>query len=166
MVVSYLHNKSLHTQTSLLKELAAAYPGLHFKPGHHYAWSAKTNTVSYKNAGAGETEDMAALIHEVAHADLAHSNFDDDFALLQLEVAAWQRAKVLAGEYGVHLDEDYIQDCLDTYRDWLHARAKCPTCGVVSLQAKGGIYTCFNCKTAWKVPKSQLCRVRRTVVRS
>jgi hypothetical protein len=167
MAVSSSPSKNSHTHSKLLSDLSEAYPQLRFRSGLHYSWSAKSNTIQYidqkKTVSAVDT---AALLHEVAHADLAHDSFRDDFELLQLEVAAWQRAKEIGLNYGVAIDEEHIQDCLDTYRDWLHARAKCPTCSVVSIQTNQGLYQCFNCKTSWKVPKSQLCRVRRTVVKS
>lgn len=162
MAVSSSQNKSLPTQTKLLSLFKSSYPKLIFKVGQDFAWSPKSATITYISDNAGEPDNTYALIHELAHADLGHSSYDDDFSLLRLEVAAWERAKEIAVSVGVKIDTEHIEDCLDTYRDWLHARAKCPTCGVVSLQAKDGAYTCFNCKTGWKVPKSQLCRVRRT----
>ena len=162
MGVSSLQNKSLPTQTKLLAVFRASYPGITFKPGADFAWSPKLHTITYIEDSAPNPAHAYALIHEVAHAKLEHNTFSDDFNLLQLEVAAWEQAKQIGLSVDIPIDEEHIQDCLDTYRDWLHARAQCPTCGVVSLQAKNGSYTCFNCKTSWKVPKSQLCRVRRT----
>lgn len=164
MAVSSLQNKSFPTQANLLKTLSLAYPGIVFKPGTNFAWSPKLQTITYVIDKANEPTHAYALLHEVAHAKLAHNTFTDDFNLLQLEVAAWEQAKQIGLSVDIPIDEDHVQDCLDTYRDWLHARAQCPTCGVVSLQAKDGSYTCFNCKTGWKVPKSQLCRVRRTKI--
>lgn len=166
MVVSSLQNKSLPTQTKLIKLFARNYPAISFASGNEFAWSPKSMTITYIESTSKLPALSFALIHEVAHADLDHNTYKDDFNLLQLEVAAWERAKDLAKPLNIEIDEDHIQDCLDTYRDWLHSRAKCPVCGVVSLQANDGSYTCFNCKTGWKVPKSQLCRVRRTLVHS
>jgi hypothetical protein len=162
MAVLSSQNKSLPTQAKLLKKFSSDYPALHFKAGTDFAWSPKSHTITYIKDTTREPINTYALIHEVAHADLEHNTFSDDFSLLRLEVAAWERAKQISQSVSVEIDEEHVQDCLDTYRDWLHARAQCPTCGVVSLQAKDGSYTCFNCKTGWKVPKSQLCRVRRT----
>ena len=107
-----------------------------------------------------------ALLHEIAHAQLEHKKYGTDFSLLKLETQAWSLAKQISIRYNVTIDEDYVQDCLDTYRDWLHKRAKCPTCGVVSLQRKDLIYQCFNCSTNWQVPRSPLCQVSRRIVKT
>lgn len=164
MAALSLQNKNLPTQAKLLESFQNTYPGITFLPSTDFAWSPKRATISYILDSTGEPIHTYALIHEVAHADLGHNTFDDDFSLLTLEVAAWERAKQIGVSVAVEIDEEHIQDCLDTYRDWLHSRAKCPACGVVSMQAKDGSYTCFNCKTGWKVPKSQVCRVSRRVI--
>lgn len=164
MVALSSQSKSLPTQAKLLRLFTKQYSALHFKAGHDFAWSPKLATITYVEDTGANPDNIYALLHEVAHADLAHNTYSDDFNLLQHEVSAWERAKQIGLSVGVSINEDHIQDCLDTYRDWLHARAKCPTCGIVSLQATDGAYTCFNCKTGWKVPKSQLCRVSRRVI--
>jgi hypothetical protein len=165
MVVSSLQNKNLPTQAKLLKVFKSSYPGIIFMAGSEFAWSPKNAVISYVAETKNNPLSSYALMHEVAHADLGHSTYDDDFSLLKLEVAAWERAKEIGLANNLPVDDEHIQDCLDTYRDWLHARAQCPACGTVSLQAKDGSYTCFNCRTGWKVPKSQLCRVSRRVIR-
>jgi S-adenosylmethionine/arginine decarboxylase-like enzyme len=162
MAVSSLQNKNLPTQAKLLKVFKSTYPNVGFKAGSEFTWSPKSATITYVIDESKDPIHTYALLHEIAHADLHHNTFNDDFDLLQLEVAAWERARAIGISVNIAIDEEHMQDCLDTYRDWLHARAQCPACGVVSLQAKDGSYTCFNCKTGWKVPKSQLCRVRRT----
>ncbi len=164
MAVSSLHNKSFPTQASLVAAFKSKLPEVTFKAGAHFAWSPKNTTITYVKDSSNEPSNAYALIHEIAHAELGHDSFSDDFGLLALEVAAWSKAKDLATSVNVTIDEEYVQDCLDTYRDWLHARAKCPTCGVVSLQVNEGTYSCFNCKTSWTVPKSQACRVSRRII--
>lgn len=164
MAASSLQSKSFPTQASLLTTFKKQLPAVAFMAGPHFAWSPKNSTITYIKDSSNDSANTYALIHEIAHADLGHQSFSDDFGLLALEVAAWSRAKELATSVSIVIDEDYIQDCLDTYRDWLHARAKCPTCGVVSLQVNEGSYSCFNCKTSWSVPKSQACRVSRRII--
>jgi len=145
----------------LLAEIAADYPDLSFIESAHFAWHAGKKHVSYKKTDKNITHSMFALLHEIGHALLNHSDYAHDIELLQLEVAAWDRARVLAERYDIELDEDYLQDCLDTYRDWLHLRATCPTCFGRSLQASDTRYRCFNCQTEWQVTRSRLCRPYR-----
>ncbi len=77
---------------------------------------------------------MWALLHEAGHAKLNHVTYNSDIELVLLEAIAWNEAETLAKEFNEQIDPDYIQDCLDTYRDWLHQRSTCPRCGIVSFQ--------------------------------
>lgn len=166
MAVSSSPSKNLNPiSPSLLQHLKKDFSGLSFKAGTGFSWSASKATVTYKASLLTTNDGTWALLHELGHAELEHSKYDDDFTLLTLEVAAWRQARIIGQRYGIKIDDEHIQDCLDTYRDWLHARAKCPVCGVVSLQGKNYVYSCHNCKTSWKVPHSQLCRVKRTVLK-
>ena len=94
-------------------------------------------------------------MHETGHALLGHANYQADYELIQLEVAAWQEAKQIAKPLKIEIDEDHIQDCLDTYRDWLYKRSICPNCATKSLQQGDFVhYRCFNCHTTWRVSNS------------
>lgn len=149
---------------SLLPSIKADYPSIKFKKGDNFAWSPVELLITYNEDDTNEQHAVWALLHEVAHADLGHKHYQSDVSLLKLEVNAWVRAKEIAKNYSVIIDEEHIQDCLDTYRDWLHKRASCPECNVVSLQQSNGVYKCFNCQSQWKVPSSPLCRVIRIKV--
>ena len=149
------------TVHKLLPQLQKDYPSITFVEGEMFVWSPNKQTITYSTVQHDALHDAWALLHEVAHADLRHKHYNNDVGLLMLEVAAWSRAKQIAQDYKVIIDEDHIQDCLDTYRDWLHKRSSCPECTVISLQQKNGDYKCFNCQTQWKVPASPLCRVSR-----
>lgn len=146
---------------SLLKHIAADYPDLEFIESAHFSWHAGRKHVSFKKVGATAKHNMWALLHELGHALLGHAGYKHDIELLQLEVAAWEKGRELAEYYGLRIDEDYVQDCLDTYRDWLHLRATCPTCFARSLQTTEKRYRCFNCQTEWQVSRSRLCRPYR-----
>ncbi len=108
--------------------------------------------------------DEWSILHELAHAKLNHNNYYSDFELVKLELDAWQEAKEIAKNYGIKIDSEHIEDCLDTYRDWLHQRATCPTCQTVSTQRDPNTYQCFNCRTSWHVSNSRFCRPYRKVV--
>lgn len=146
---------------SLLARIAADYPDLQFIESAHFAWHAGKRHVSFKKTGKSAEHNCWALLHELGHALLGHEDYRHDIELLKLEVAAWEKARELSTTYGVQIDEDYIQDCLDTYRDWLHLRATCPTCYARCLQASTTHYKCHNCQGEWQVTRSRLCRPYR-----
>ena len=146
---------------NILHKLQVYAQDLNYEPGNTFSWSAKTQTVTFKPDTLREPAGIWALIHETAHGLLQHKTYSSDFELLQLEVAAWERAKELATQLGVAINEDHIQDCLDTYRDWLHRRSTCPTCGTASLQTNKSTYQCHNCLTTWRVSPARFCRPYR-----
>jgi hypothetical protein len=153
-----LRRKKMH---KLLRSLKKAHPGLSFEPAASFYWSPKQRIVYYRDATEESPQAAWSLLHELGHALLDHQDFQTDFELLQIEVAAWEKANGLAETYGYQIDPDHIQDCLDTYRDWLYQRSSCPTCTSCSLQTAPRTYTCHNCNTVWRVSSSRLCRAYR-----
>ena len=149
----------------LLKELGVDFPKLVFTAGGSNHWSPETSQVFYDKK---QPEPLRAwsLLHELAHAFLTHTSYTSDFELLKLEVKAWEEAKTLGQKYGVVIDEEHIQDCLDTYRDWLHKRSTCPTCSLRSAQKDEHTYLCFNCGTNWKVSSARFARAYRRTATS
>lgn len=145
----------------LLATLRERFPHLQFTPGRQFVWSPETSEVIYKSAATGQSAAWA-LLHETGHALLGHQGYKADFELLRLEIEAWQRARQLATGLGLTIDEDHIEDCLDTYRDWLYKRSICPTCSAKCLQQGDFVhYRCFNCHTTWRVTASRFCRAYR-----
>lgn len=142
------------------QKITQEYSSLCFVLGQSFVWSSSTNTITYKNIST--EQDLWALIHEVAHAVLGHKNYASDYQLIMMEMEAWAEAKKLARKYGTKIDEDHIQNCLDTYRDWLHNRSTCPTCQVVGGQADDQSYKCFNCHTSWRVPDNPVKKIKKT----
>lgn len=146
----------------LIKRLNQLYPLLIYKPGKIFCWSPETNEIFYKMKSS-KLSDKWSLLHETGHAVLKHSYYKGDFELIKMEVAAWQEAKIIAQKFKITVDEDYIEDCIDTYRDWLHKRSICPNCKTKALQQDDFIhYRCFNCQTIWKVSDSRFCRAYRS----
>ena len=144
----------------LLKQLTHDFPELTFRSGTRFSWSPSQQIVYFAPTATEETGAWS-LLHEVGHALLGHTDFANDFELLQMEVAAWSEAVRLGKRYGYTIEDDHIQDCLDTYRDWLHQRSTCPTCGTVSLQKDSATYHCFNCREEWHVAQNRHCRPYR-----
>ena len=146
---------------ALLERLRKLHPQLTFTAGKSFVWSPETREVFYRE-GAKGAKARWSLLHETGHALLGHSSYRADFELVRLEAAAWQKAKELAAQLDIAIDEEHIQDCLDTYRDWLHKRSICPTCGTKSIQQDDFVhYRCFNCRTAWRVTPSRFARAYR-----
>lgn len=148
---------SAKISNNLISKITADYPQFTFKAGTQEHWSPKTKTITYE---AGPNNHYG-LLHELAHALLGHDNYHSDFELLKLETLAWQTAAKIGKKYGVNLDDDHIQNCLDTYRDWLHRRSKCPTCGMHVMQADPKTYKCFNCGASWNVSAGRFARSYR-----
>lgn len=147
--------------TSLVTRLQADFPAFHFVPGADFCWSPEKITISY-----GErSDDYASLLHELSHAILGHNTFTRDVQLLAFEQAAWQHAKdVLSAQYDIVMTSDQIEDSLDTYRDWLHARSTCPSCQATGVQTKQQLYSCLACRTKWRVNDARVCALRRVVI--
>jgi hypothetical protein len=144
----------------ILTQLIKQNPSIKYKQGSDFKWSHKTQTIFYINKN--DKTSIWALIHETAHAQLNHHSYKTDQQLLNLELQAWQQAQKIANTLDTNINQDYIEDCLDTYRDWLHKRSTCPNCDVTSTQNKLGIYKCFNCLCSWKVPASPQCKIIKT----
>lgn len=145
----------------ILNKLRRQFPDLQFVPGNRFSWSPAKKQVIYRQEATGTAVDIWSILHEVGHALLNHQNFNSDFELVRLEAEAWSRAELLAETFQQSIDPDHIQDCLDTYRDWLYQRSTCPTCTSTSLQTDSHTYNCFNCGTVWQVSSSRLCRAYR-----
>ncbi len=143
----------------IVNRLQGILPAVKFIPGKSLHWSPTEQTITFR---ASKTKhNMWALLHEAGHAKLNHVTYNSDVELLLLEATAWNKAETLAKEFNEHIDPEYIQDCLDTYRDWLHQRSTCPRCGIVSFQESISNYRCYNCHKIWSVTASRLCRPYR-----
>lgn len=146
---------------ALVARLRADFPTLTFRTGTQFYWSPADQEVFYP-ADASSANDVLSLLHETGHALLKHKRYSMDFELLEMEAQAWQRARQLAVDYDIAVDDDRIQDCLDTYRDWLYRRSICPSCTSKALQLDNEpLYRCYNCQTSWAVSPSRFCRPYR-----
>lgn len=144
----------------LLSQLKKTFPEITFVAGEFFCWSPASKTVTYVLPASDRTGPWS-LFHEIGHAVLDHTTYDSDMELIELEAAAWEKAQNIALAYDVKIDSDYIQDCMDTYRDWLHQRSSCPVCESRSLQQDARQYHCHNCGQVWTVSTSRFCRPYR-----
>ncbi|MGD8374094.1 MAG: hypothetical protein PVI21_04575 [Candidatus Woesebacteria bacterium] len=136
----------------LLDKLAKDYPNFVFIEGKSFKWSPKTKTITFCST---EPNSAWLILHEIAHALLGHDSFSANINLVKCESAAWHYAKnKLQNNYKISISDDYIQDCLDTYRDWLHSKSLCPACGQTGIQTKKNTYSCINCRYSWLIDES------------
>lgn len=147
--------------SKLLEKCKKSFPGLSFKTSESFYWSPKTRTVFYNQQQLASESGKWALLHEVAHGQLDHQQYKSDLELLKFELAAWESAKNIAKRFELEIDQEHIEDCLDSYRDWLYARSTCPVCRLNSLQVSQKQYSCLNCRSTWKVSGSRFCRPYR-----
>lgn len=136
--------------TRLIKRLGEDFPGLVFEVSEEFRFR-PPRTVYYNPDFCGLPYDKIALLtlHEAAHAALEHKDYDYDVSLLRMEAGAWWRVREVCGGYGVRWDEEFVQDRLDSYRDWLHGRSLCAGCGVSGWQDEQLSYHCPVCCGTW-----------------
>lgn len=142
----------------ILSDLKCSFPDINFSNSGFFSWSPATSTVHYSNEM--NQESAWSLIHEVAHAKLQHKGYKSDIELVKIESATWDVAETIAKQYDVAIDKNHIQNCLDTYRDWLYKRSLCPVCDSSGVQDEGN-YRCINCTSSWAVTTSKFCRPYR-----
>ncbi|MCE7936519.1 hypothetical protein DYH10_01910 [Candidatus Saccharibacteria bacterium CPR2] len=146
---------------ALLSKLEKKYSSIGFKSGKSFMWSPSERTVYYSKTALNSSSGAWSLLHEIGHATLNHSDFNRDIELLKLEMEAWQKARKIGKELNVEIDDDHIQSCLDSYRDWLKRRSTCPECGFTNPCSARFTYSCLNCNCAWEVSSSQLCKKQK-----
>jgi hypothetical protein len=149
---------------SLLSQLILDYPNITFREGDAFVWSPAEQVVTYRAKSIGQRAAAWSLLHETAHALLGHSRYRSDVELVRMEAEAWHKAEVLATDYKAKISPDHIDECMNTYRDWLHARSRCPTCTQIGLQARRHTYKCINCQQAWRVSDHKFKRPYRLSV--
>lgn len=145
---------------SLVKVLQKAFPELTFKESDDFRWSPQEKTVYFD--GNASDNSVSELLHETAHGLLSHADYDRDIQLLGIERDAWTHAQtILAPRFGVTIDQDLIEDALDSYRDWLHARSLCPDCRQTGIQNSHDTYFCLGCDSSWQTNEARRCALRR-----
>ena len=148
------------SMSSLLQSAARLYPHVTFTAGERFSWDPATKTIFYALDEPGAD---ILFLHELGHAALEHAGYSRDIELLTMERAAWDEAAKVAVnlDSSVVFDEDFIEEHLDTYRDWLHARSACPTCTATGYQTSSNSYECPACHGSWRVNEARLCGLKR-----
>ena len=148
----------MRSMSSLIHKLKTTYTDISFVEAEQFSWSPSAKTVFYNTAAPNASH---LLLHELSHALLGHRTYRRDIELVAMETAAWEKAKEYAETFNVRLSENAIQDHLDTYRDWLHARSSCPECSANGYQTEAFHYECPACLHKWRVNEARLCALRR-----
>ena len=176
-----------HSISWLVEKLKNAHPTLNFKEDDYFLWSPSSRTIHYTTKNIDTTSAFLLLLHELSHALLDHHSYTRDVELVAMESAAWEKAlqyleenqkmwlempgltdsttsaapTALVISASASATDKIIQDHLDTYRDWLHARATCPVCSASGYQTAQRAYTCPACNHKWLVNEARVCALRR-----
>ncbi len=143
----------------LITKLTRQYPQFSFCEDNFDHWSSSDQTVYYN---PHQPHYEAFLLHELAHGILGHANYQKDIELLSIERQAWQYAtSQLAPHYNITIADELIEQALDSYRDWLHAKSACPRCDQTGFQLTSDRYRCLTCQTDWRVNRGIDTAIRR-----
>ena len=126
-----------------LEKIRGDYSEVRFVPGSRFSFRPPKTVVFRDNS------DSAApllLLHELGHFLTGRFDFKTEIERLKIEVMAWEKAKELAPLYGVFIDEDLIESELDSYRDFLHQKSRCPECGLTRFQTPDKAWHCPKCE--------------------
>ena len=124
---------------TFLEKVRDDFPSLRFVEGKRFSFR-PPKTIIVESDG-----EPLLLLHEIGHALCGRYDFKTEVGRLKIEVMAWEKAKELAPLYGVFVDEELIESELDTYRDFLHQKSRCPSCGLTRFQTPDGIFHCPRC---------------------
>lgn len=130
-----------------LEKLAAKisdnYPELQLVPGERFRFSPPDH-IYYDPSGH-----PLELLHELGHYLIEKNDFTSDIELVEIESLAWAKAREICANYDVKYDEDFAEDHLDSYRNWLHETSLCKNCNLAGYQDNSGLYHCAFCGATW-----------------
>ncbi len=129
---------------TFIEQLEQDFPELRFRVGKKFAFRPPRTVVFEQKNDTGEWR--LRLMHELGHATLGHRTFRTDPERLKMEAEAWGQAERLCRRYQIEFDQEFAEVQLDSYRDWLHRRSKCPQCGLTRYQTAEGGYRCPGCR--------------------
>ncbi len=124
-----------------LERLKSDYPDFRFRSGAKFAFRPPKTIV----IGPEEPSDSLLLLHELGHAVSQHRSFGTVAERVKMEREAWNKAKEFCDKYGVFYDENKVEQELDTYRDYLDKKSRCPKCGLTRFQTPDGAFHCPQC---------------------
>lgn len=135
-------------KSSFIEELKKEFGQFSFISGQRFKWKYPKSIYFEENEDIPFQYFALLTLHELGHGLSGHKDYKTDVERLKIESEAWQRAKreISAHKnWGVEYDEDFAENELDSYRDWLHQKSKCKKCGLTRYQTADGKYHCPNC---------------------
>ncbi|OGL31030.1 hypothetical protein A3F37_04485 [Candidatus Saccharibacteria bacterium RIFCSPHIGHO2_12_FULL_41_12] len=140
----------------LLEKLIAIYPNIKFSSANSFSWNYNKKCVSYnKNSEFA----VADLLHEIGHAQCDHEGYTSDLSLLSKEIEAWSIAEDIGKRLNISIPKNYIDKCINSYRNWVYKRSLCPKCLQNGIEKFEREYVCTNCYERWQVSSAQESRV-------
>ena len=134
---------------AFLSSLEETYPDFTFRPGHKFLFR-PPKSIYYLES---DENFRLLLLHELAHALLGHFSFSRSLERLQIERDAWEKTRELCNLHSVPFDEALAEAELDTYRDWVHQKTLCKTCGLTCLEVNSESLFCPFCQKTFPRPK-------------
>ena len=134
---------------AFLLGLKEEYPSFSWRLGNRFKYRPPKTIVIDEKSDAPWPYFALLALHELGHALSGHKDYKTDVERLRIESEAWQRAKreiESHKNWGLEYNEDFAENELDSYRDWLHQKSKCKKCGLTRYQTADGIYHCPNCE--------------------
>lgn len=145
---------------SLVASLTKDFTHITFVADTDFFWSPLEKAVHY--GPLASDRDHLTLLHEISHAHLKHQAYRRDIDLVKMEREAWEYVReVLGPRYRHDVDDDTIEEAIDTYREWLHARSRCPQCSQTGIQSDASSYHCLACGSDWRVNEARRCGLKR-----
>ena len=138
---------------NLIKKLAKAYPELEIKAGDRFQFTPPNRLFYATDTDYSDPETQLLLLHELGHYLIGETDYHTDIELLEIEAKAWAKAKDLCKKYGLEYNEDFAEDRLDSYRNYLHFTSLCKNCQLAGYQDDRGNYHCPLCSSTWKHEK-------------
>lgn len=132
---------------TLLEKIKLDYPNVKFISSDFFSYSFSNQSI---NLNLNDINLPTLLLHELAHYCLKHKMFKYDIELLDMERKAWEYASnTLAPKYKVAINTECKEESIESYRNWIYERSKCPNCQSTGFQNKDASYTCIDCNTTW-----------------
>ena len=128
-------------EQKLLQKIMTKYSDFAYHTGSKFTFRPPKTII----LGPFEPHYSLLFCHELGHALSGEDHFDTDVERLKIERLAWDKAQELCTEFHIPYDEEFVEEQLDSYRDWLHSKSKCPQCGLTRYQTKNGQYHCPHC---------------------
>lgn len=138
---------------NLIKKLAKDYPELSISAGERFQFTPPNQLFYAKTTEYSDNEAQLLLLHELGHYLIGETDYLTDIELLEIEAKAWAKAHELCKKYNLEYNEDFAEDRLDSYRNYLHYASLCNNCQLAGYQDDRGNYHCPLCGATWKHQK-------------